>query len=67
VAGDLLDDQFWPEIGRRYQRGETCPENIFQELRSFLAAGLDLSPAEGRFEAALAERSDPWSSHPSLG
>jgi Peptidase family M48 len=66
ICDDLLDDQFWPEIGRRYQSGETCPENIFQELRRFLAAGLDLSPAQGRSEAALAERSDPWSSHPSL-
>jgi hypothetical protein len=66
ICDDLLDDQFWPDIGRRYQRGETCPENIFQELRRFLAAGLDLSSAEGRLEATLTERSNPWSSHPSL-
>ena len=66
ICDDLLDGQFWPEIGRRYRCGETCPENIFQELRRFLSAGLDLSSAEGRLEAALAERSDPWSSHPSL-
>ena len=36
ICDDLLDGQFWPEIGRRYRRGETCPENIFQDLRSFL-------------------------------
>jgi hypothetical protein len=31
-----------------------------------LAGDFDLSPAEGRLEAALAERSNPWSSHPPL-
>jgi hypothetical protein len=66
ICDDLLDEQFWPEVGRRYQRGEECPEDIFQELRKFLAGDLDLSPAEGRLEAALAEWSNPWSSQPPL-
>jgi Zn-dependent protease with chaperone function len=66
ICDDLLDKQFWSEVGRRYQRGEECPEDIFQGLRTFLAGDLDLSPAEGRLKAALAERPNAWSSHPLL-
>jgi hypothetical protein len=66
ICNALLKDQFWPEIDRHYEHGETCPEKIFHEMREFLRTNLDVADGEGRLQAALAVRSGPFSSHPSL-
>jgi hypothetical protein len=66
ICDALLDEQFWPEIGRRYDRGEGCPEYVFGEMREFLSTRINVSGAQSRLDAALADRSDPFSSHPSL-